>query len=320
MIFTLLIEMILNELAGTWRTNGWGFALDLLYVGSIAYADDILLVAHNPAHLQLMAADLARELRAVGLGIGAAKTHWTSTPTLAGTHIDVEGALVPWEPNITFVGTVVDLSGTNGPALAYRMSQADKCFAKWRGALTCSHVSLKRRLALLPSTVWNALLWSASTWSLTKAQRSQLASWSARVVAKVAKVRRRGDMDSATHWRLLHRIGHSLAASQGIEVIPRANARVYKWAGHLARMSTKAPAAAALRCRCIQWWRWKQVAFLTEPKIAGTRGAHPRRFRICRWEEQLSGKFGDGSAAAIEANTGWLSVAQDRMIWRARCA
>jgi hypothetical protein len=153
MIFTLLIEMVLSELAGTWRANGWGFALDLLYVGSIAYADDILLVAHNPAHLQLMAADLARELRAVGLGIGAAKTHWTSTPALAGAHLDVEGALVTWEPNITFVGTVVDLSGTSGPALAYRMSQADKCFAKWRGALTCSHVSLKRRLALLPSTV-----------------------------------------------------------------------------------------------------------------------------------------------------------------------
>ena len=91
--------------------------------------NDIVLVAHNPAHLQMMAADIARELRAVGLGIGAAKTHWTSTPAQVGAQLDVEGTLVDWEPAITFVGTVVDLSGTCGPAMAYRMAQADKCFS-----------------------------------------------------------------------------------------------------------------------------------------------------------------------------------------------
>ncbi len=108
----------------------------------------------------------------------------------------VEGAAVAWETAITFVGTVIDLSGTCGAAMAYRMAQADTCFAKWRGALTYSHVSQKRRMALLPFTVWNALLWSSSTWCMTKVQ---LASWSARVIAKVAKVKRRSDMDSATH-------------------------------------------------------------------------------------------------------------------------
>jgi hypothetical protein len=234
-----------------------------------------------------------------------------------GAQLDMIGAMVEWEPTITFVGTVVDLSGTCGPAMAYRMAQADKCFAKWRGALTCRHVSLKKRLALLPATVWNALLWSSSTWCTTKVQKSQLASWSARVIAKVAKVKRRADMDSATHWRLLHRTGHSLAASQGIAVVPRARLRVFKWAGHLARLSPKAPAAAALRCRNLQWWRWRQQHFLTEPRVAGIRGAHPRRFRIQRWEEQLSSHFAEGFAESVNANSGWLLRAQDEPRWLA---
>jgi hypothetical protein len=74
MIFTLLIDMVLTNVAGKWRANGWGFTVDAFHVSAIAYADDIVLVAHCPAHLQLMAADITQELRAIGLGIGAAKT------------------------------------------------------------------------------------------------------------------------------------------------------------------------------------------------------------------------------------------------------
>jgi hypothetical protein len=133
MVFTLLIDMVLENVAEKWRANGWGFRIDQFYVSGIAYADDIVLVAHSAAHIQEMAEDIARELRAVGLGIGAPKTHWTSTPALEGECIMVEGAAVAWEPAITFVGTVIDLSGTCGAAMAYRMAQADKCFAKWRG-------------------------------------------------------------------------------------------------------------------------------------------------------------------------------------------
>ena len=144
------------------------------------------------------------------------------------------------------------------PRLTYKMAQADKVFARWKGVLTHPLVPCKARLAMLPATVWSALLWSASTWNTTKAQRNHLASWSARVISKVAKVKRSPNMDAATYWRLVHRTGHILAARHGLAVVPRALHRVYSWAGHVARLSPKAPAAAALRCRGLQWWRWRQ--------------------------------------------------------------
>jgi hypothetical protein len=297
-----------------------GFAVDDFRVGAIAYADDIVLVAHSPEHLQHMAADIVQELQAVGLGIGAAKTHWTSTPPLEDAYLEIEGSRVRWEPSITFVGTVVDLSGTSAPAISHRMAQADKCFAKWRGVLTNPCVSLKRRLAILPSTVWNAFLWSASTWTTTKAQRAQIASWGARIVAKAARVKRRADMDGATHWRLIHRIGHTLAAQHKIALVPRVKLRALSWAGHVARLSPKAPAAAAMRCRGMQWWRWKQFQISSASQVPGARGAHPRRYRIQRWEDQISGMLGEGFAADVSSNTGWLATAQDRTLWKAAAA
>ena len=200
------------------------------------------------------------------------------------------------------------------------MAQADKSFAKWRGVLTNSMVSPKARLNLLPAAIWSSLLWSASTWNTTKAQRAQLDSWSARLVAKVAKVRRHPDADGATHWRLVHRVGHALIRQHKLAVVPRALQKVNRWAGHLARLPHDTPAACALRCRGMQWWRWRQHLLLSSTQVPGARGAHPKRFRIIRWEEQLTATFGEGFAQDVNANTGWLLRAQDRAAWHAATA
>jgi hypothetical protein len=92
---------------------------------------------------------------------------------------------------------------------------------------------------------------------------------------------------------------------------------VFKWAGLLARMSPKAPAAAALRCRSLQWWRWKQLQVASASQVPGARGAHPRRFRIMRWEEQITAHFLEGHSERVEANTGWLLKAQNENDWKA---
>jgi hypothetical protein len=320
LIFTLIIDMIICSLADKWRLLGLGFVVDAYRLSALCYADDIILVAHTAEHLALMAADIVDKLKEIGLGIGAEKTHWSSTPAQEGTTLTIEGVQICWESNLTFVGTVIDLSGNSGPAILYRMAQADKSFAKWRGVLTNSLVTLKARLSLVPATIWSSLLWSASTWNATKAQRSQLASWSARLVAKIAKVKRHPDTDGATHWRLVHRTGHALILQHKLAIVPRALQRVYRWAGHIARLSPDAPAACALRCRSMQWWRWRQHLLLSSTQVPGARGAHPKRFRIIRWEEQLTTTFGEGFAQDANANTGWLLRAQNKAAWHAATA
>jgi hypothetical protein len=317
LIFTLIIDMIICSLAESWRQKGFGFEIDAFRITAVCYADDIILAAHTREHLELMIADVIAKLKEIGLGVGAEKSHWSSTPAQEGAQLNIEGALLPWESSLTFVGTILDLSGNSGPAIIHRMAQADKAYAKWKGVLANPNVPREARLKMLPSTIWSSLLWSASTWNTTKAQRKQLASWSARLVAKVAKVKRPRNTDDATWWKLVHRTGHTLIAKNKIGVVPLALQRVYRWAGHLARMSPKAPAACALRCRNMQWWRWRQQVLHSSAQVPGARGVHPRRYRILRWEQQLSETFGEGHAEDINSNTGWLQLAQDRLAWRA---
>ena len=227
--------------------------------------------------------------------------------------LGVEAEKVAWEGSLTFVGTAIDLSGNAGPAIVHRIAQANKAYAKWREVLTCPWIPKAQHIKLLPKTVWSSLLWSSSTWTTTKAQRARLSSWSARLVSRVARIRRAPSMDDGQWWRYMHRTGHRLIASCGINVVAKAHQRVLRWAGHMARMAPGDPAAAALRCRGLQWWRWRQATH----KETGDKwsGPHPKRFKIRRWEEQVAELHGEGFSESILQNTGWLLKAQDREWW-----
>jgi hypothetical protein len=309
----MIIDMVISTLEPSWREKGYGFSLDQFRLTAVCYADDILLAASSKEHLEAMISDVVEGLKEIGLGVGADKSHWTSTPPLEGEIFSVDAGAIEWEETLTFVGTVLDLTGSAGPAMQYRMAQANKAYAKWKEILTCPWIPKAQRLKLLPKTVWSSLLWSSSTWTTTKAQRDKLATWSARLVSRVARIRRAPTLDDHQWWRFLHRAGHRLIAAYGIGVVSMAQQRVMRWAGHVARMPSSTPVAAALRCRGMQWWRWRQAAH----KKTGDKwtGPHPKRFKIHRWEEQISELHGEGFSEDVVNNTGWLEKAQDRAEW-----
>ena len=155
---------------------------------------------------------------------------------------------------------------------------------------------------MLHTTVWSSFLWSSSTWIVAKALNDKIASWSARVVSRIAGLRRPPHQEMDQWWRLLHRHGHKLIAKHQVDLPSLVRTRRLRWAGRLARMHTTSPAAAALRCRCLPWWRWCQ----SDHKKSGDKwsGPHPRRFKIYRWEEQIAAEFGEGFSSDVHASTG----------------
>ena len=44
-------------------------------------------------------------------------------------------------------------------------------------------------------------------------------------------------------------------------------------------------------------------------------GAHPKRFKIRRWEEQVAELHGEDYSESIVENIGWLLKAKDRDWW-----
>ena len=208
---------------------------------------------------------------------------------------------------MVFVGSVLDLSGTSWPAVRHRMNQSMNVFLRWRPLLTAHWLPQKRRFALMASAVWASTTWCAQTWATTKAMRKALDSWSARMAAQVVQLRRLPDEDIGAWWRRMHRVGHQKIAQFLAPLSSMCLQMVHRWGGHVARLSPLHFTAAAMRCRGMQWWRWRQSQHTY---------AHPQRFRAWRWEEQLSRFHGDGFSSEVATNTGWLGLAQNRTAWR----
>ena len=313
LIFTMVADMVLRRLFGRWKARGEGWTIDGVWVCCVCYADDIILIARSAAALARMCNDLITEFKLVGLGVGAEKTHWTSTPPQPGAALLIDGCSVKWEPSLVYVGTVIDMTGSAGPALAYRMAAGARKLEQWRDILLAKWLPLRRRAALAERVVWSAVLWCAQTWHTTAAQRSKLDSWGGRVFARIQGCRRGALEDIGAWWRGRHRRGHELQRRFGMAPLSSRCLHIaWTWGGHVARMGPSHWLASLVRSRSIQWWRWRQARHHDK-----WTGVHPRRFKASRWESQLSDIMGDGCAELSSDNSGWWLAAQDRQAWRA---
>jgi hypothetical protein len=313
LIFTLIVEMILRRLEAIWRGRGWGYCLDGMMMFSVSYADDIILMAADKLQLELMLAELVAAFGNIGLTFGAAKTHWTSMPAMMHEKIKVEDCEVEWEATIVFVGTVLDLTGSSAPAVRHRINQGNKVYNKWKPILRANWLPMARRADLLFKAVWASALWCSQTWNTTKVMRSSLDSWGARMMTTIAGVRRYPEEDIDAWWRRLHREGHKRIVRYGQKLSVWSRIWTHRWGGHVARLPVTHFVSAAMRCRGMQWWRWRQSIHTDKWS-----GPHPQRFKASRWEDQLSGYHGEGFAQNTVENTGWLGAAQNRDTWKSK--
>ena len=310
-IFTMVVEMVLRKVRDTWKERGAGWMLDGLWVWAVCYADDLVLIAHSPAELSRMCNDLIHEFRLIGLGVGADKTHWTSSPPRPCDTLEVDGHSVVWERNLTYVGTVIDMSGTSGPAMQLRMATATRKLEQWRPILMAPWLALRRRAELTATVLWSSVLWCAQTWTTTKTQRANLDAWASRAFSRVIGLSKHPLEEVGHWWRRMHRVGRTALLSHGPALSTLCQRAAFRWAGHVARMEPSQWLASAVRCRSLQWWRFHQARHTCK-----WTGLHPKRFKAWRWESQCSAMFGDGSAETPAENTGWLATAQDRAKWK----
>lgn len=219
--------------------------MDDLLAPAVCYADDIILMACSKKHLEEMIKDVVAEFKAIGLGIGEEKTHWTSTPAMPGLTLEVGSSDVPWQATLVFVGVALDLSGSSTAAINYRMQQGMNAMHRWKPLLCSRWLPLAQRAKLLPIAIWTSLLWGASTWTPTKAMADRVASWGARAMSTVANIRRAPAEEIGQWWRRLHRQGYRLLQKYTVapDIVRKLNA--HRWAGHLARLDPVQPAAKA---------------------------------------------------------------------------
>ena len=93
---------------------------------SVSFADDLILVSASKNDLQRMVTEVIQAFAAVGLEVGADKSHWTSYPGMPGSKLTVGTEKVKWESHLVFVGTILNLGGNSSAAMEHRLSQAEK--------------------------------------------------------------------------------------------------------------------------------------------------------------------------------------------------
>ena len=275
-IFTMIMELVLRDLIKSWITRKLAWKLDDFALAAICCADDVVLVAVSMSAAEIMVSEVIAKFKEVVLPVGAQKTHWTSYPKMVDKSIMVDGLAVLREVVLEFVGSMVCLDGNARHAIAHRSAKANKCMTKWRPVLSSSWLPRLLSLNISKTTMWQAFLWSSSVWTTVKTQRDKIASWSASMVANVIGVKRPPWMELDQWWRLWHRTGHRWIEKGNMNVLMAIRERMLSWAGYVARMDHKEICAKALRCRGLQWWRWRQlhwkeVMVLPGSKFTGVR-------------------------------------------------
>ena len=275
-IFTLIVEMVMRGLIMEWdnqRDTGIGFGTDGWWISCLAYADDILLMAHSKDALEKMIRDATCAFAQVGLGIGHSKTNWSCTPPTPNANLQAGTDMVEWVEAFVFVGVELTLQGCPSKAIVHQMAQAQKTRHKWKSLLCCPWLSPRRRVELLSKSVWPSFLWGAACWHPTKAMTNKIGSWGARVTATTAGARRKPLEEIGDWWRRMHRFGWTWMRKCGPNPEEARRLCLHRWAGHVARMPSDSQPAQALRARGLQWWRWAQ----SNHKDKRT-GVHPQHY------------------------------------------
>ena len=97
-----------------------------------------------------------------GFEIGMEKTHRSSSCPCA-EELVVHCVTIPWSPNITFVGAVLEFGGHDARTLHYRLGQAMKQFATWAPLLLSKWLRLPERFKAFKAAMCTSVTWLSAT-------------------------------------------------------------------------------------------------------------------------------------------------------------
>ena len=280
---------MLRDLIQSWITRKLAWRLDDFVLAAICYADDVVSVAASVAAAEVMVTEVIAKLKEVGLTVGAQKTRWTSYPKMVDKSIMVDGLAVLWEEVLEFVGSKVCV---------------------WRPVLKYSW--LPRMLRLNTVKNFNVAGISLEVERLDDGQgpKRQKCELECENGGKRDWSEKPPGMEMDQWWRLWQRTGHRWIEKSNMNVFTAFRERLLSWAGHVARMDYKEICAKALRCRGLQWWRWRQFHWKEmERKTQGLAHTHNvskssdgRTWWLVRSPSSLGTQ--DGFSESVQESTG----------------
>lgn len=138
----------------TFRSLDWqsyGIRIDGEHLTHLRFADDILLVSHEPLELQTMMRELSEESQKAGLKINIKKTKVMMSSRLKDHTITVEGRIIEKVEHYTYPGKNISLENETAGEVKRRIQLT---WAKF-GKLSIGKLSVVFRIFLYKKQIFN---------------------------------------------------------------------------------------------------------------------------------------------------------------------
>ena len=289
----------------------------------LVFADNFWLLATSRRQLQAMTNKLCELLFKAGLGTDLSECSWSCTsraPPQGEVEVPNRWPGILSKPSssekvtlqkksrdsaIKVLGSMIACSGDCTAEIDHRISRAWAAFHKHSRLLLCKSAPIFLRLERLRSFVLPSLLYNIGTCKLTKKHLSRLRGVELKMMTRIIGYRVRDTIDKkqdqADYMATVRvRIRTYRMRAKWHRWDEEALLKAHRWAGHVARITARAPSRLVGRALLYRGSAYLQ----TMQRLYGYQG-HARRFHVWRWEGLFSRSRGSQ----------WLCDARDGEVW-----
>ena len=258
-----------------WRT--YGIIIDGERLNHLRFADDILLVSHDPLELQEMIQELDRESKKAGLNMNIRKTKVMMSNRLKHHSIMVNGREIEKVDNYLYLGKNISLENETAGEVKRRIQLTWAKFGKLGMVFRDDSLPLSLKKQLFNQCIIPVLSYGSETWTTTKKLEKKLRVTERAMERIMVGVTRK---DRVKNSELREKTNVR-------DIITEIKTKKWRWAGHLSRRLDN---------------RWtNKVTEWTPRAYTRSRGRQCRR-----WRDEISQSCGPA----------WMRSARDRPRWK----
>lgn len=233
LLFTVVLDNILNEVCSTKRGITWGLTKQL---EDLEYADDICLLSHKLSDIQSKLNHLEQLALHAGLEINLEKTKAMRINNTNTALIQLKGQQVEFVNSFCYLGSIISTSGGAHEDVEHRLKKARAAFGRLQPLWRNSQISRKTKLRIFRACVKTILTYGSETWLVTNSLTNKLQVFVNKCLRIICRIFWPNTIPNEGLWILT---GEEPIAKQ----IRR---RKWKWIGHTLRKPNESITRMAL--------------------------------------------------------------------------
>lgn len=224
LMFLLALEIVLEE-ANVNAQNGIRWNM-FSYLDELAYADDIVIMAHTLAALQDKVDKLLSAAKRVGLNINVRKTKTMRVMSNNVVPIRMNNVNLDDVDQFTYLGAIVSNKGGSEVDIAHRIGKARNTFNSLYRVWRSSSLARPLKLRIFDACVISVLLYGCESWGCTASVSNSLQVFINKCLRRIMNIYYPVVVSNTSLWAM---------AGNRDPVLATIKQRRWRWIGHILR-------------------------------------------------------------------------------------